>query len=47
MKLSQEDTELFFRLMWGLQFYINQQRQILTDIALYGTKIHNILIMLI
>ena len=32
MKLSQEDADLFFRLMWGLQFYVNQQRQILTDI---------------
>jgi len=32
MKLSQEEADLFFRLMWGLQFYVNQQRQILANI---------------
>ena len=32
MKLSQEEADLFFKLMWGLQFYVNQQRQILPDI---------------
>jgi hypothetical protein len=29
MKLSQDDADLFFKLMWGLQFYVNQQRRIL------------------
>jgi hypothetical protein len=29
MKISTEDADLFFKLMWGLQFYVNQQRQIL------------------
>jgi hypothetical protein len=32
MNLSQEETDLFFRLMWRLQFYVNQQRQILTNV---------------
>ncbi len=32
MKLSGEDADLFFRLMWGLQFYVNQQRQILSEV---------------
>ena len=32
MKLSREDTDLFFKLMWGLQFYVNRQRQILPNI---------------
>ena len=32
MKLSQEDADLFFKLMWGLQFYVNQQRHILPEI---------------
>jgi hypothetical protein len=32
MLLSQDDAALFFRLMWGLQFYVNQQRQLLPDI---------------
>jgi hypothetical protein len=32
MKLSREDAQLFFKLMWGLQFYVNQRRQILPDI---------------
>ena len=32
MKLSREDTDLFFKLMWGLQFYVNRQRQVLPNI---------------
>lgn len=32
MKLSREDTNLFFKLMWGLQFHVNRQRQILPNI---------------
>lgn len=32
MNLSQEDADLFFKLMWDLQFYVNQQRQILTNV---------------
>jgi len=28
MKLSPENAELFYKLMWPLQFYVNQQRQI-------------------
>ncbi|BBO91033.1 hypothetical protein [Desulfosarcina ovata] len=29
MKLSDQDTELFYRLMWALQSYVNQQLKIL------------------
>lgn len=32
MKLSVEETNLFYKLMWGLQFYVNQQHQILPNI---------------
>lgn len=32
MLLSQDDAALFFRLMWGLQFYVSQQRQLLPNI---------------
>jgi len=32
MKLSTKDAALFFKLMWGLQFFVNQQRQILPDV---------------
>ena len=32
MKLSPEDATLFFKLMWPLQFYVHQQRQILPDV---------------
>lgn len=32
MKLSREDANLFFKLMWGVQFYVNRQRQILPQI---------------
>lgn len=32
MKLSEEDADLFFRLMWALQFYVNQQLQVLPDV---------------
>lgn len=28
MKLSEENTNLFYKLMWGLQFYLNQQLQV-------------------
>ena len=33
MKLSKADADLFFRLMWGLQFYVNRQRQILPEVG--------------
>ena len=33
MKLSTEDAALFFKLMWRLQFYVNQQHQILPDVG--------------
>lgn len=32
MKLSTVDTDLFFKLMWSLQFYVNRQRRILPDV---------------
>jgi hypothetical protein len=32
MKLSPENAELFYKLMWPLQFYVNQQRQILPHV---------------
>lgn len=32
MKLSTEDAALFFKLMWGLQFWVNQQRKILSNV---------------
>lgn len=32
MKLAKEEADLFFKLMWGLQFYINEQRQILPKV---------------
>jgi len=32
MKLSPKDTELFYKLMWPLQFYVNRQRQILPHV---------------
>jgi hypothetical protein len=32
MKLQKEDADLFFKLMWELQFYVNQKRQILPDV---------------
>lgn len=32
MKLSPKDAELFYKLMWPLQFYVNQQRQILPHV---------------
>ena len=32
MKLSTEDVALFFKLMWRLQFYVNQQHQILRGV---------------
>jgi hypothetical protein len=33
MQLSTADADLFFKLMWGLQFYVNQQRQILPHVG--------------
>lgn len=33
MKLSQEDQRLFYKLMWGLQFYVSQKLQIETIAA--------------
>jgi hypothetical protein len=33
MKLSTEDADLFYKLMWRLQFYVNRQRQILPNVA--------------
>lgn len=32
MKLPPEDVKLFYKLMWPLQFYVNQQRQILPHV---------------
>jgi hypothetical protein len=32
MKLATKDTALFFKLMWRLQFYVNQKRRILPDV---------------
>lgn len=32
MKLSQEDSDLFYKLMWRVQYYINQQLQVLPNI---------------
>jgi hypothetical protein len=32
VKLSTEDARLYFELMWDLQFYVNQQRQVLPDL---------------
>ena len=32
MKLSTEDEHLFFKLMWGLQIYVNRQHKILPDV---------------
>lgn len=33
MKLATTDADLFYKLMWRLQFYVNRQRQILADVA--------------
>lgn len=32
MRISKEDADLFFRLMWELQFYVNQQLAIIPDV---------------
>lgn len=32
MKLIREDADLFFKLMWGLQFFVNQQLRIWPDV---------------
>ena len=32
MKLPKKEADLFFKLMWGLQFYVNQRLQILADV---------------
>jgi len=29
MNLPQKDADLFYKLMWGLQFFVNQQLKIL------------------
>ncbi len=34
MNISPEDTALFFRLMWAVQFYVNQRLNILPDVKL-------------
>jgi hypothetical protein len=31
MKLSDQDAELYYRLMWRLQYYVNEQRHILDE----------------
>jgi hypothetical protein len=33
MKLSTEDANQFFRLMWGLQFFVSQQRRMLPNVT--------------
>jgi hypothetical protein len=33
MNLSRADADLFFKLMWGLQFFVNQKHQILDGVA--------------
>ena len=33
MKLSAEDASLFFKLIWGLQFYVNRRQEILPDVG--------------
>ncbi|WP_339138201.1 MAG: hypothetical protein WGN25_08210 [Candidatus Electrothrix sp. GW3-4] len=33
MKLSREDVDLFYRLMWGLQFFVNCEKKIVSDIT--------------
>jgi len=33
MKVSKEDADLFFTLMWRLQLYVNQQRQVLPSVT--------------
>src|SRR5712692_9616733 len=32
MTLSTEDAAQFFQLMWGLQFFVSQQRQLLPEV---------------
>ena len=32
MKLSEKDAELFFDLMWGLQYFVNQKLKIINNI---------------
>ncbi len=32
MKLCQKDAELFFELMWGLQFFVNQRQKVLPHV---------------
>jgi len=33
VKLSAEDTAFFFKLMWGLQFYVNQQHKVIPEVG--------------
>ena len=40
MKVAQEDADLFFRLMWNLQFYVNQQRRILSGVESVEEYVH-------
>jgi hypothetical protein len=32
MKLSKEDADQFYRLMWGLQFFVGQQRRLIPEV---------------
>lgn len=32
MKLSRQDANLFYELMWAIQFYVNQKLKIFTKI---------------
>jgi len=32
MKLSAEDAELYFELMWALQYYVNQKLHIVSKV---------------
>jgi hypothetical protein len=40
MKLSTEDARLYFKLMWGLQFYVNRQRQVLPEADSLAAYVH-------
>ena len=33
MRLPRDDAELFFKLMWGLQFHVNRQLRLLPDVT--------------
>ncbi len=36
MKLSRQDVELFYRLMWGLQFFVNCEKKIYPEITRFA-----------